>query len=99
MDEGGVKGRGLRLWDESVVGWDHTLKLKPATPAQIANQRWVQEAEGPDMVEDIGGTWGLQQLIEAYEAWAASGGAERDEDDYSGMFEAGWRPDRNKWMG
>ncbi len=87
------------MWDESVVGWDHTLKLKPATPTQIANQRWVQEAEGPDMVEDIGGTWGLQQLIEAYEAWAASGGAERDEDDYSGMFEAGWRPDRNKWMG
>lgn len=91
--------RQLRFLYDFGDSWKHTLKLKPATPAQIADERWVQAAEGPDMLDDVGGTWGLQRVIEMHAMWVASEGNDRDDYGYSDLFEYGWRPDRNKWMG
>jgi hypothetical protein len=54
---------------------------------------------GPDLVDDIGGVWGLERMLAAYERWKSGvGGDEIDEDDaaFDVYFEEGWRPDRSR---
>lgn len=77
--------------------WYHEVRIKLPKPAHLAADRVVLEAVGPDMVDDVGGFWGLENLVANHAEWMAAKPAKRRAFEYHDLYASGWRPDTNKW--
>jgi hypothetical protein len=91
------KRRSLKYTYDFGDHWEHTVRLNGTTWSASNNKFEVIEAIGPDMVDDIGGVYGLWKMVDGYAAWLAAGPEERAEFDYDWVYSNGWTPTTNAW--